>query len=477
MLLDGALTRGMRHIAGWWGALTVVAIGTGVLSIALEWSGVPVRVGALTYDVTIYPPLVITILLAVWLGPGWGAVPAFLAALCLARYSGLSWATSTLFGLGGPVQILVLWGAMVTLNVHPDLPKATDIARFLLAGLVALTASSLAVFVWNSAHHLDLATGQRFWRGWVIGGFLQIGLIIAPVLRWLGRPTRLWFDRQFHNPPRRDLDYTHSARMVVAVAFMMVVLAAQGVATVVRDIPRATLTLEGQPLLPRLWEIGLFLALLLITILATTSVFAAALARLSERERGVSLRDGLTGCYNRRAFYDMFPREADRSRRLSRGISVIGLDVDEFKAVNDKYGHEAGDEVLRNVTRRIQVASREEDLIFRWGGEEFVLLLPHTNPENAGMVAERIRSQISSEPLVITGAPSPISLTVSLGIAGTKEYPVRPDSLILRADAACYLAKQRGRNQVVHDQGVDAPPGDLPPDTPLAPAPGEHDAI
>jgi diguanylate cyclase (GGDEF)-like protein len=467
----------MRHIAGWWGALTVLAIGTGVLSIALQWSGVPVRVGALTYDVTIYPPLLITIVLAVWLGPGWGAVPAFLAALFLARYSGLSWATSGLFALGGPVQILVLWGAMVTLNVHPDLPKAGDIARFLLAGLVALMASSLAVFVWNSAHHLDLAAGQRVWRGWVIGGFLQIGLVVAPVLRWLGRPTRLWFDRQFHNPPRRDLDYTHSVQMVVAVAFMMVALVALGVAIVVRDIPQATLTLEGQPLLPRLWEIGLFLTLLLITVIATTSIFAAALAQLSERERGVSLRDGLTGCYNRRAFYDMFPREADRSRRLSRGITVIGLDIDEFKVINDNYGHDAGDEVLRHVTRRIQVASREEDLMFRWGGEEFLLLLPHTDPENAGIVAERVRSQISTDPLEITGAPSPVSLTVSLGIAGTKEYPAQPDSLILRADAACYLAKQRGRNQVVYDPEVDAPRGDVPPESPPAPAPREGDAI
>ncbi|NNG16015.1 MAG: sensor domain-containing diguanylate cyclase [Gemmatimonadales bacterium] len=477
MLIDGALTRGMRHIAVWWSALTVLAIGTAVLSLALEWSGVPVRAGALTYDVTVYPPLFITILLAVWLGPGWGAIPAFLAAVFLARYSGLSWATSGLFALGGPVQVLVLWGAMVTLNVHPDLPKAADIARFLLAGLVALSASSLAVFVWNSAHHLDLATGQRFWRGWMIGGFLQIGLIVVPVLRWLGRPTRLWFDRQFHNPPRHDLDYTHSVQMVVAVAFMMVALVAHGVALVVRDIPRATLTLEGQPLLPRLSEIGLFLALLLITVLATTSVFASALAQLSERERGVSLRDGLTGCYNRRAFYDMFPREADRSRRLSRGISVIGLDVDEFKAINDQHGHETGDEVLRHVTRRIQVASREEDLIFRWGGEEFVLLLPHTNPENAGMVAERVRSQISAEPLIISGTHSPISLTVSLGVAGTREYPVQPDALILRADAACYLAKQRGRNQVVHDPEGEVSAGDAPSDPSLTPGPGEHDAI
>ena len=477
MLFDGALTRGMRHIVGWWGGLTVLAIGTGVLSVALEWSGVTVRVGALTYDVTIYPPLLITILLAVWLGPGWGAVPAFLASLFLARYSGLSWATSGLFALGGPVQILVLWGAMVTLNVHPDLPKARDLARFLLAGLVALTASSLAVFAWNSAHHLDLATGQRLWRGWVIGGFLQIALIVAPVLHWLGHPTRLWFDRQFHNPPHRDLDYPHSVQMVVVVALMMVALVAQGVVMVIRDIPDATLTLAGQPLLPRLWEIGLFLTLLLITVLATTSVFAGALAQLSERERGVSLRDGLTGCYNRRAFYDMFPREADRSRRLSRGITVIGLDIDKFKAINDKYGHDAGDEVLRHVTRRIQAASRDEDLMFRWGGEEFVLLLPHTNPENASMVAERIRSQIAADPLVITGAPTAISVTVSLGVAGTNIYPIQPDSLILRADAACYLAKQRGRNRVVHDPGVDAPLGDLPPESPLGPAPRERDAI
>lgn len=457
-LFDGALTSGMRRIAIWWGVLTVLAIVTGILSVTLRWTGVPVRLGALTYDVTIYPPLLITLLLAVWLGPGWGAIPAFLAALFVARYSGLSWPTSGLFALGGPITVLVIWGSMVTLQVHPDLPRARDVGRFLLAGLVALTASSLAVLAWNNAHRLDLAAGQRVWRGWVIGGLLQISLIVTPVLRWVGRPARLWVDLQFHNPPRRALGYTRSVQLVVAVVCMMVAVVVQGAVMVIEDIPADAITTDGQLVTPLLAHIGVFLFLLLAAILATTGIFASALARLGEREQSVAVRDGLTGCYNRRAFYDLFQREADRSRRLGRGISIIGLDIDRFKAVNDTYGHDAGDEMLRHLTRRIQKASRDEDLVFRWGGEEFLLLLPHTDPDSAAGVAERIRTSIAADPLALRDASGPIPITVSLGVAGSTDYPVQPDSLILRADAACYLAKQRGRNRVERDQTRTTPP-------------------
>jgi len=457
-LFDGALTSGMRRIAALWGVLTVLAIVTGIFSVTMRWTGVPVRLGALTYDVTIYPPLLITILLAVWLGPGWGAIPAFLAALFVARYSGLAWLTSGLFALGGPITILVLWGSMVTLQVHPDLPGAKDVGRFLLAGLVALTASSLAVLAWNNAHQLDLAAGQRVWRGWMIGGMFQIGLIVTPMLRLVGRPARLWFDLQFHSPPRRVIGYTRSVRMVIAVVCMMVAVVVQGAVMVIADIPADTVTTNGQPVTALLAQIGVFLFLLLTAILATTGIFASALARLGEREQNVAVRDGLTGCYNRRAFYDMFQREADRSRRLGRGISIIGLDIDGFKTINDTYGHDAGDEMLRHLTRRIQKASRDEDLVFRWGGEEFLLLLPHTGPDSAAGVAERIRVTIAADPLVLAGAAAPIPITVSLGVAGATDYPVQPDSLVLRADAACYLAKQRGRNRVERDQPRTTPP-------------------
>ncbi len=457
LLRDARVSPGIRRIALIWSGVTGLAIATGILTVALNWSGVPVEVAGLTYDVTIYFPLLITFLLAVWLGPWWGAIPAFLASLFLARYSGLPWATSGLFALAGPVEIIILWGSMVTLNVHPDLPDWPDFFRFILAGLVAVTASSLAVIVWNTAHGLDPETGQRIWRGWVIGGVLQVSLILAPVLHWLGRPVRLWIDQQFHSPPRQDLDDDRSVQMIVGIMLLLILLVIQGVRMVMEDLAPSLVTAVGSRLVPRLFEIGLFAGLLLTTILATTGVFAAALARLSVRERRVSMRDGLTGCYNRRAFYGMFQKEADRSRRLSRGITVIALDIDGFKAVNDTHGHEVGDALLRHVVRRIQIVSREEDSLFRWGGEEFLVLLPHTNPEMATLLAERIRTRIAADPLVIETGSDPIPATVSLGVAGSRTYPIQPDDLISRADAACYLAKARGKNRVAVDPGAGTP--------------------
>ncbi len=450
VLFHGPLTTGIRRVAAWWAVLTVVAIGTGIVSVVMQWSGVPVRLGSLTYDVTIYPPLLITILLAIWLGPGWGAIPAFLAALFVARYSGLPWLTSSLFALGGPIVILVLWGSMVVLQVHPDLPESKDLIRFLLAGVVGLTASSLAILAWNHAHHLDAATGQRVWRGWLIGGLLQIGLIIAPILRWLGRPARLWFDLQFHTPPQRVLDDNRGVQLVVAVICMMIAVVLHGVVMAIDGIPVDAVTMSGQPVMPLLTQIGLFLLLLLTAILATTGTFASALASLGARQRSVAVRDGLTGCYNRRAFSELFQREADRSRRLGRGISLIALDIDRFKTINDTHGHEAGDEILRHLTQRIHTASRDEDLVFRWGGEEFLLVLPHTNPENAATVAERIRLAVAATAFALGGAAA-IPVTVSAGVVGTDTFPAEPNSLIRRADAACYLAKHRGGNRTEVD--------------------------
>ncbi|NNG16016.1 MAG: GGDEF domain-containing protein [Gemmatimonadales bacterium] len=447
---------GMRRVLVFWLSLSTLAITSALLEAKFDWSGMPISAGGLTVGLTIYPPVLFTVPLALWLGPVWGALPAYFATLASAVSSGMPIATSALFALSTPLEILILWGSMVTLDIHPDLERWGDVRRYLLVGLIAPTASSLAALIWNNVHQLDLIEGQRIWQGWVLGDFLLIGALI-PIFRWGGPPIRHWLDHLFEEPPQREPNYRRSMIVVATIIVIMVVIVLQGMAMIADSVNLSpdAVTTRGEPLLPHLKVVGLFLGLLFTVMVVTTGTFTATLARVSERHRSVALRDTLTGSYSRQAFTDIFQREADRSRRLRRGISLIYFDIDRFKPINDQHGHETGDKVLQQVVRRVRIASRDHDLLFRFGGEEFVLLMPHSDPADALALAERVRIAVAAEAILHERGRQPIWTTLSLGTAGTTHYPANPEALIRQADAACYLAKHRGRNRVAGGAELD----------------------
>jgi diguanylate cyclase (GGDEF)-like protein len=449
-VLEARRSPGMRRIAAVGLAVNLLSVGTAAMNVAFGWNGLPVRVGPAELSLTVYPPLLLSVLAAVWIGPGYGVVPAYLANLTSALGSGIPLGTSLLFAFAGAIETLIVWGSMVVLGITPDLRRRRDAWRFAAVSLIAASISSLAVLVWNSALSLDFATGQRVWRGWVLGDWLQLVLVVAPLLRFAGAPARGWIDRQFAASPHHEITFTRAAAFAVVVFGLMSLLVFVGIAMLQSslDIPPGTLTVRGELLQPRLFEIQLFLALLVVALMLTTGVFSTALASWSESQRSLARRESLTGCFNRRAFYELFQREADRSRRLGEGLTVVFLDIDHFKPVNDRHGHEVGDRLLQQLAIRVQGAIRETDLLFRWGGEEFLLLLPHTAPAEASALAERVRAAVAERGFPGGGGHGPLSMTVSLGIAGTMELPVDPDALVAEADAACYRAKAKGRNRV-----------------------------
>ncbi len=453
-LRDVRRSAGMQRVLALWLGISALAILSALLEAKFDWSGMPISIGGITLGLTFYPPVLFVVPLALWLGPTWGAVPAYVATLASALSSGMPLSTSALFALSTPVEVLVLWGSMVTLDVHPDLERANDIGAYLLLALIAPTASSLAALIWNNVHGLDLVEGQRIWQGWVFGDFLLISALI-PALHWGGGPIRRWLDQQFHQPPHHEPDYRRSMFVVLAIVVIMTGLVLQGIFMIADTLTFApdAVTVRGRPMSAQLAEVGLFLGLLFIVMVVTTGTFTATLARASERQRSVALRDTLTGAYRRQAFTEVFRREADRSRRLGMGISLVYFDVDQFKPINDRYGHETGDRVLQQIVRRVRIVSRDHDQLFRFGGEEFVLLLPHSHPADALALAERIRIAVAAEPILQERGKPPIWTSLSLGVAGTRQYPASPDTLISRADAACYVAKRRGRNRVADGTG------------------------
>lgn len=158
-------------------------------------------------------------------------------------------------------------------------------------------------------------------------------------------------------------------------------------------------------------------------------------------------RDPLTGLRNRRAFEAIFEREAAEYRRYGRPLSLVILDIDHFKQVNDTWGHEAGDAALRAVGALLEAAVREVDIAARFGGEEFVVLLPETTMDGAKEFAERLRRRVEDE--VVTWKDQVIPLSVSLGVSAVPECVTDPAELLQSADAALYQAKIAGRNRVV----------------------------
>ncbi|MGM0423135.1 MAG: GGDEF domain-containing protein [Pseudomonadota bacterium] len=156
--------------------------------------------------------------------------------------------------------------------------------------------------------------------------------------------------------------------------------------------------------------------------------------------------DPLTGAFNRREFSSLAEREAKRSRRYDRPLSIMMLDLDHFKDLNDTHGHAAGDKALQRFTTICCNALRNIDIFGRWGGEEFVALLPETSAENAAVIAERLRKLVSETEIDFNGEK--LKFTVSIGVAQFRSNEHALENPLARADAAVYDAKKAGRNNI-----------------------------
>jgi diguanylate cyclase (GGDEF)-like protein len=169
-------------------------------------------------------------------------------------------------------------------------------------------------------------------------------------------------------------------------------------------------------------------------------------ARLYAEVQQYAITDELTTVYNRRGLFELGRREVERARRYGRSLSAIMIDTDKFKDINDLYSHSTGDQVLRILADRMKTCIREVDILGRYGGDEFAILLPETDLTSALQVAERLRLSICNE-MIVTSAGS-FPLTISVGVAELSAEAFTFEVLLEKADNAMFQAKARGKNQV-----------------------------
>jgi diguanylate cyclase (GGDEF)-like protein len=194
-------------------------------------------------------------------------------------------------------------------------------------------------------------------------------------------------------------------------------------------------------------NVGSALTYMVIALAFHASLVALVVGRLLADLRHHSRHDGLTGLFNRRAIEEVMQVQMRRSRRTGETFSVLMLDLDHFKAINDRFGHVVGDRALKHAAALLKSGMREVDSLARFGGEEFLALMPGANLDAARPVAERLRAYLDANPLALEATS--VSLSVSIGLAQWTDAAEDASRLLVRADTALYQAKLQGRNCVV----------------------------
>ncbi len=174
--------------------------------------------------------------------------------------------------------------------------------------------------------------------------------------------------------------------------------------------------------------------------------------KLFHEARRLSITDGLTGLYNRRYFYKYLESEIARTKRYGNTFSVMLFDIDNFKIINDTFGHLAGDDVLQDLAKILRSISRETDIVVRYGGEEFIIILPSTSEKEAITLAERIKTSVEKNSFIVRNSEV-VNITLSGGIASYPKNASDARSLLKAADNALYAAKAAGKNRILYFKG------------------------
>jgi len=176
-------------------------------------------------------------------------------------------------------------------------------------------------------------------------------------------------------------------------------------------------------------------------------------ARMYQQVEAMAVTDGLTQLYNHRKFQEILDSEFRRAQRYNTFLSILLIDIDRFKSINDTKGHPVGDEVLKKIAGLIRRFIRETDFPCRYGGEEFVLVLPNTSTKEAVTIAERIRKSVEKSTFILNNKEE-LNITISIGIASYPADTKEKQELVDKADKALYFAKESGRNQTQTYEGL-----------------------
>ncbi|MBV6321828.1 diguanylate cyclase [Duganella violaceipulchra] len=454
-----------RTIAALWLLSLAASIGLGLASVIYKWSGLPVRLGGVELYITVYPPLVICLLWTLTCGWWWGAIPAYLATLTLALYGGMPLPWALLFSGANPLGFAVMGLGYRAISASRRLTSVGAMLLYVQLAFVGAIFSSSGALVWCYTNRIDSTALLPIWQGWWLGAFLQSVLLCAPVLalmwphleRWQQQRPQLLVESS-RDPRGSVLRWLGCVTIGVLVyGFVTLQLADNLLQAQAAAIP-AGLARALEVARDTTWAFYWVFALIVVFIAVfgyhmfihwqtLTNQLLADLRHANQRLYMLAGTDSLTGLHNRRVADERIAAEWLRAQRLGAQAALVMIDIDHFKQINDRHGHPVGDEAIRVLATAIRALSREVDCACRYGGEEFVIILPQADAEGAYYFAERLRSRVAAAP--VASEHGVFHFTVSVGIALVNPADPGHEAWIERSDHALYRAKRDGRNRVV----------------------------
>ena len=444
---------------GGWLVLLMLCAALGVGMVIWRWSGLPIAFGGVTVYLTIYPPLLICLLLTLTLGWWWGAIPAYCATFSLAVYAGMPLPWALLFALANPLGFAILVIGYQAIAMRRDLRALNALLFYVQQSFVACVFSSSGALIWSYTNHFERAALLPIWQGWWLGAFLQSVLIVGPLMallwpraeRWLSAHPQLM--RDTHTRSRQSL-LGLLASVALGVLFYGFVTIGLAEGQVDKEAMRQTMWIFYWVFVAIVLFMAFFGYQLFVHWQKTQDHLLSELHRANAELQTLATTDALTGLLNRRAADRRLSAEWQRTRRTRRHAAMVLLDIDHFKQINDQYGHPAGDAALRRLSAVIQSVMRQVDFAARYGGEEFLIVLPDTDQQGAFAFAERLRVEVAASPVV--HEEDSFNMQISLGVAIAREDEASHERWVSRADRALYRAKQGGRNRTaVDDAGVE----------------------
>jgi len=438
-------------------AFTVASVFLGILSRRCGFDAVQI---ATVHDVpiyfTFYPPIILSGILTFWFGIGWGAAAAYVGTFAVSVDAGMSIPPALIFSFANPVGLFVMHTLASAFRAEPDLSDFRSKAIFAASVLLGASASSSAAFLWALRGVGETSMFFPLWEGWILNNVLYFLLIVGPVLWLTGRKIARWkesragkFIIEEVTPVRITACLIISLVVPVGIAIclgfgvqrQLSMLGSIGTGDAIKSIhSQLQYSKSAQDIL-----------LLIVGFLGITGIYFFFLLfqqvfRARQELAKLSITDSLTGLRNRRFAGEQLDIQFKRSRRHGAPCSLIIFDIDHFKSVNDEYGHPAGDRTLQEIARYTVENTRDVDTRARFGGEEFIIILPDTGVSGARELAERLRRYIEDHPVEWGDVVIPV--TASFGTA--EIVPEDPDLYrwVSRADEALYLAKKAGRNRV-----------------------------
>lgn len=446
-----------------WIISCVLIIPSGMLTRIFEWTGVSLEFGTVSVYLTFYLPMLFCVLLVMWLGFWWAAIPAYLSTFCVALLGGMPMMWIAIFSLANPIGLAMYAMFYRVTPLRTDLHGLESVVGFVMIALVASLAGSIGAFIWALTNDVGLNAAHPVWLGWWLGGWLQTLFFVAPILYVFGPAA----DRKLAHIKNSYLHLNNARGAMLAmitsfitilVCFVLVgrVVGLQQMKAVDWGVGESLSLEQAQNIVDSLsYPLFILLAVMIaLSYLAYRAVmfWHSAMRGVNEKltlknEQLINLvnRDPLTGLFNRRKVFEQLRHDFARATRLSEPMSIIMVDADRFKLINDTHGHQVGDQVIQSIASVMQECMRQYDTAGRYGGEEFIAILPNTTLDKSHIIAERLMAAINHTDIQTDRGT--LKVTVSVGIAALSKSDGSGESIIDRADKALLRAKHKGRNR------------------------------